>query len=217
MLVGQAYPHALTLRQQKALQASCDILIDSIFDELQDVETPKDIANTTLGSYLPERFLYKYTPLFLRKFAVCIITVAWKLAQPTHFPLSSIAEELAAWTIIEHAKVVLETEELAAQTSIKQATTIPETKKNTEAVEDDFEEDTEAIEDNFETFIDIYFEDLDFQYLYDDFYDGIDEAPIAQVLGMSSLAFNQWFEPFSNDPSRTPHPYTTEETSSTNR
>jgi hypothetical protein len=180
MSIGQAYSNLLTPQEQKALQASCDILIDSIFDEINNAKTLEDIANMTIGDYLPERYLSKYTPLFLRKFAVCIITVAWKLAQPQHIPLSSLAEELAAWTIIERAKVALE-----------------------EAEDDTYEA--------FETFIDDYFEDTDFEYLYDDAYDGIDETQLSAIMGISSFAFRDWFQPFSDEPSRTPHPYTHED------
>ena len=176
MLMGQAYTDILTPPEQKALRASCDILIDSIFDEVNRVKTPEDIIDTTIGDYLPERYLYRYTPLFLRKFAVCIITVTWKLAQPQHIPLSSLAEELAAYTIIERAKIAL---------------------KETEENKDEA----------FEEFIDEYFEDIDFEYLYDDSYDGIDETQLAQIMGISSLAFSDWFKPFSDEPSRTPHPY----------
>jgi hypothetical protein len=182
MSIGQAYPNSLTPQEQQALQASCDILIDSIFDEVNSVESPEDIAETTIGDYLPERYLYKYTPLFLRKFAVCIITVAWKLAQPQHIPLSSLAEELAARTILERAKVVLEME--GSQFNSDEA---------------------------FEAFIDDYFEDTDFEYLFDNYYDGIDETKLAQIMGISPLHFNDWFKPFSDEPSRTPHPYTSED------
>jgi hypothetical protein len=63
-----------------------------------------------LGIYLPERYLSNYTPHFLRKFAICLITVAWKLAQPGHSVLASLAEELAAWVILQEAKRHLEDE-----------------------------------------------------------------------------------------------------------
>jgi hypothetical protein len=46
------------------------------------------IASTVVGEYLPTRSVYRYTPLFFKKFAVCMITVAWKLAQSEHMPLS---------------------------------------------------------------------------------------------------------------------------------
>ena len=36
------------------------------------------------------------------------MTVAWKLGQPKHIPLSSVAEELAAWAIINQAKAFTE-------------------------------------------------------------------------------------------------------------
>jgi hypothetical protein len=182
MSIGQAYSNLLTPQEQKALQASCDILIDSIFDEVNSVKTPEEIIDTTIGDYLPERYLYKYTLLFLRKFAVCIITVAWKLAQPQHIPLSSLAEELAVWTIIERAKVALE----------------------------EAEDNEEDIDEAFEAFIDDYFDDTDFQYLFDNSYDGIDETQLAQIMGISSLHFDDWFKPFSDEPSWTPHPYAIE-------
>lgn len=180
MSVGQAYPHALTSSEQQALQASCDILIDSIFSEIGNVTDTENIAETTLGTYLPSRYIQRYTPGFLQQFAVCVITVAWKLAQPQHIPLASLAEELAAHAIIEHAKVVME-----------------------------IDEDIEFVEDAFETFEDLYFEDLDFEFLYDDAYDGIDETEIAQDIGIFSLALKDWFKPFSDEPSRMPHPYAT--------
>jgi len=66
MLIGQAYTDVLTPQEQQALQSSCDMLIDSIFDDLQNVEKPEDVVHTMLGIYLPERYLYKYTPLFLK-------------------------------------------------------------------------------------------------------------------------------------------------------
>lgn len=183
MLIGQAYTHILTPHEQQALQASCDLLIDSLFDDLQNVKEPEDVTHTMLGIYLPERYLYKYTPRFLRKFAICIITVAWKLAQSKHIELSSLAEELAAWVIIQEAKRHLEDE-----TDVE-------------------------IETPFDTFIDVYFEDTDFEYLYNDAYDGIEETEIAQIMGISPLAFHDWFKPFSDEPSRTPHPYLLEDDS----
>ncbi len=181
MLIGQAYTDVLTPQEQQALQSSCDMLIDSIFDDLQNVEKPEDVVHTMLGIYLPERYLYKYTPLFLKKFAVCVITVAWKLAQPEHMKLSSLAEELAAWVIIQEAKRQLE------------------------------EESDAQVENAFDAFIDAYFEDTDLEYLYDDRYDGIEETELAQVMDISGLAFKDWFSPFSDEPSCTPHPYVLEE------
>jgi hypothetical protein len=182
MSVGQAYANVLTVRERRALQEACDLLIDSVFDDLKHVKDPQDVINAMVGIYLPERYLHKYTPLFLKKFGVCIITVAWKLAQPEHMPLSSLAEELAAWTIVRVAQGLVE--EHARKKKTKNA---------------------------FEAFIDEYFEDTDFEFLFDDAYDGIDETEVGQMMGMSSLAFDDWFVPFSDDPSRVAHPYVLEE------
>jgi hypothetical protein len=106
-----------------------------------------------------------------------MITVVWKLAQPEHIVLSSLAEELAAWIIIQEAKRHLE------------------------------DETDEEGENTFDACIDAYFEDTDFEYLYDDAYDGIEGTEVAQIIGISPLAFHDWFSPFSDEPSRTPHPY----------
>ncbi len=95
--------------------------------------------------------------------------------------LSSLAEELAAWVIIREAKRYLE---------------------------DDTDEE---VENAFDTFIAAYFEDTDFEYLYDNAYDGIEETEVAQFMGLSPLAFRDWFSPFSDEPSRTPHPYVIED------
>ena len=176
MAIGQAYSDILTPPAREALQGGCDTLIDGVFDDLGNVKGSRDIADTWAAIYLPERYLYKYAPLFLRQFAVCVVTVAWKLAQPEHMPLSSLAEELAANAIIESAKVYAETAEL-------------------------------DVVDLLEDFRDEYFEDLDFEYLFDDAYDGIDETDVGQMLGMSSLAFDDWFKPFSGESSRIAHPY----------
>ena len=181
MLIGQAYTDILTSREQQALQDSCNLLIDSLLTDLPNITKPEDVTHTMLGIYLPERYLYKYTPSFVTKFLICIITVNWKLAQPERILLSSLAEELAVWVIIQEATRQLE------------------------------EEMGEEAENTFDAFIDEYFEDTDFEYLYDDSYDGIDETELAKMMGISSLAFKDWFLPFSNEPSRTPHPYVLED------
>src|SRR5690242_1807681 len=101
MSIGQAYTDVLSPNEQKALQMACDLLIDHAFEDLEVVEKPEDVANSFLGIYLPERYLYKYTPLFLKKFTICLITITWKLAQAEPLPLASLAEELAAWALVQ--------------------------------------------------------------------------------------------------------------------
>jgi len=50
-------------------------------------------------------------------------------------------------------------------------------------------------ENNFDDFIDAYFEDTDFLYLFENVFDGIEETQLVQVMGISSLAFDTWFLP----------------------
>ncbi len=108
MSIGQAYADILTPREQQALAEACDWLIDHAFDERERIEKPQDVLDSVVGEYLPTRYVYRYTPLFFKKFAVCIITVAWKLAQSEHMLLSSLAEELAARAIIQEECYVIE-------------------------------------------------------------------------------------------------------------
>ncbi len=175
MSIGQAYADILTPREQQSIAEACDWLIDHAFDERERIEKPQDVLDSVVGEYLPTRYVYRYTPLFFKKFAVCIITVAWKLAQSEHMPLSSLAEELATRAIIQEAKGRLED------------------RKNA-----------------FDTFIDRYFEDTDVAFLFDDRYDGLAETEVAQLVGLSSLAFADRFLPFSDAPSRVVHPYVLE-------
>jgi len=118
MSIGQAYADILTPREQQALAEACDWFIDHAFDECARIEKPQDVLDSVVGRYLPTRYVYRYTPLFFKKFAVCIITVAWKLAQSEHLPLSSLAEELAARAIIQEAKGRLEDRKNAFDTCI---------------------------------------------------------------------------------------------------
>lgn len=177
MSIGQAYIDVLTPHEQQALQAACDRVIDECFEDLQMIHTSDDITHTIFDFYLPKRYAHRYTPLFLKQFTVCIITVAWKLAQPEPCSLSSIAEELAARTLIEQAREVLE------------------------------EEEGQRDEQAFVEFINTFFEDTDFEFLFEDAYDGIDETEVGKHLGMVSLAFKDWFVPFFDKASRIAHPY----------
>ncbi len=178
MSIGQAYSDILSPSVREALGMGCDWMIDHCFENYNASKNPGHFDDTVLGGHLPSRYLQRYTPLFYKQFAVCIITVAWKLAQPKHSPLSSVAEELAALAIINQAKALVEEDE-----------------------------DGQAIEEVLESFKDVYFEDLDFELLFENEYDGIDESKVGQSLGMSSLAFNIWFQPFSAESSRIVHPY----------
>jgi hypothetical protein len=179
--IGQAYQTCLTQEEQKALDVGCALLIDQVFEDLKGIEGPEDLVETTLELHLPGRYLLRYTPLFCKQFLVCILTVVWKLAQPERWPLSCVAEELAAWAIINQARVPLELE--ADQVTANEA---------------------------FEGLIQELFEDLDFRWLFDDAFDGIDETTLGRMMGIESLKFEAWFFPKSPEPSYRVHPYVVE-------
>lgn len=66
------------------------------------------------------------------------------------------------------------------------------------------------VEAEFGDFEDGFFEDLDFEYLYDDAYDGIEQADVVEKMGTTHLAFPDWFKRFgpSGRPGYTEvHPY----------
>jgi hypothetical protein len=73
-----------------------------------------------------------------------------------------------------------------------------------EVKEEDAEKkgDQEETQEPLDAFIDAYFE-----ILFEVRYDGLDETEIAKVVGLSSLAFGDWFLPFSEEPARVTHPY----------
>lgn len=100
---------------RRALADACDRLIDLWLDELAAV-THGDwpATDSAIAHALPRRYLLDYTPTFAKQFFVCLVTVAWKLAQPGRVPLACVAEELAAWALIEEAELVLEEEGVAA-------------------------------------------------------------------------------------------------------
>jgi hypothetical protein len=185
--VGRAYKQWLAPSKREALAAGIEILIDELFEDFTHTgrDELEDMAGTTLAWHLPLHYLPKYTPPFLKQFSVCIMTVAWKLAQPKPRVLSSIAEELATWAILTAAK------------------------QHIELLQEEEDEDNseQTAEDLFEDFVEVLFEDIDFLFLFDDAYDGIETSTVGQMLAMTSLSFADWFRPFNDDPSYMAHPY----------
>jgi hypothetical protein len=53
-----------------------------------------------------------------------------------------------------------------------------------------------GVHPDFDGFRDVFFEDLDFEYLYDEAYDGIEVSDVAAEMGITNLAFAEWFERF---------------------
>src|SRR5205085_10795395 len=94
--------------QRRALRAGWGWLIECGFDDvghLAELDWP--VADCYLAGHLTARYLPRYTPLLVKQFFVCILTVAWKLAQPERHPLTCVAEELALRAIIVEAAAAL--------------------------------------------------------------------------------------------------------------
>jgi hypothetical protein len=185
--VGRAYKKWLSPSKREALAAGIELLIDELFEDFTHTGSRElgDRACTTCALHLPLHYLPKYTPVFLKQFSVCIMTVAWKLAQPKKAVLSSLAEELAAWAILTAAKQHVSV--------MQEAGEVDNSMQNTELM--------------FKDIIPLFFEDTDFLFLFDQEYDGIETTTIGQLLGMTSLSFTDWFRPFNDDPSYMVHPY----------
>src|SRR4051812_393522 len=135
--VGQAFDRrALPPRARVALAAALAQITDEAFDdwallvaELRETrrrqraaggatdEPPAGIGwaalaeQTSLADYLPGQYLDRYSPIFLKRFALCLFTVAWKLAQPAWIRPACVAEELALRAIVRRAEAVPELED----------------------------------------------------------------------------------------------------------
>ena len=137
--VGQAFDRrTLPPRARTALATAIARLTDAAFDDWVQVTTvvarqrrgrrragelADDAGDAPAGTgwaaltdelaltaYLPERYAARYSPQFIKQFALCLFTVAWKLAQPAWIRPACVAEELALRALIREAEAVLEQE-----------------------------------------------------------------------------------------------------------
>lgn len=183
--LGQAYQRVLPVNHREALFAAAEILYDAMLDDLEVINSGAWSADDTreqsiefsfIAGNLPTRYRLRYTPRFMKRFHLCLLTVIWKLGQREPLKLSSVAEELAAYLLIQQAESSLE---------------------------------LDGVQADFASFEDELFEDLDFELLYDDAYDGIEATAIADEIGMANLAFADWFTRFGSPDSTDylePHP-----------
>ena len=141
---------------------------------------------TRLARCLPPARLDQYSPLFIRKFLVCIITVGAKLRSPHAEQLGCVAEEMAMYAILEEAIALSGLGDEGGATG-QEVRLARRARKELESAED------------------LVFQDLDFLFLFDQAYEGIQGSPSGEALRMVSLDFSEWFKPF-DDASWT-HPY----------
>jgi hypothetical protein len=93
---------------QEALLDAIDELTDEFFDDVAELLDEGDFAETTMGSFLPPRYLPRYTPVFAKQFLVCLLTVAWKIRAPGAYGLACTAEALALDALIQTAESAME-------------------------------------------------------------------------------------------------------------
>jgi hypothetical protein len=125
---------------------------------------------TFLSLYLPDRFANRYGPLFVKKFAVALVSVGMKMALGESISLSSTAEELAFYAILEAGKTDVESGEAG-----------------------------DCDEERLEDFAHLVYEDTDFKMLFSGQFDGIEDSALGRSMGVANLDFERWFVPFRDD------------------
>lgn len=122
--------------------------------------------------YLPPRLSSYYDASLLKVFLVCVISVAERIERP-RFTLRCVGEELALSALLEEAEARLHMEG---------------TNPN--------ERDRDALDALTEAF-----EDIDFKFLWDEQFDGIENDRVGEQTGIVNLNPRDWFKPFrDSDP-----------------
>jgi hypothetical protein len=177
----------MTREEHTALIGGVSMLLDEALDDLTRLSAAQQasvaaiitlLEEALLLDYLPRQYRARYNVRFVRRFLACLMTVAYKFAQRPWRPLSCVAEKMAANAFISAGRVVLDLEGAT---------------------------DVEHAYDRLEGAI---FEDMDFAFLCDAQYEGIEETALAEEAGIVNLAFNEWFEPFR--PEVVVHPFALE-------
>ncbi len=161
-----AYRSGLSKQQRRALAEAADLVLDWAREVAGDRDDMAIDPEGFLASMLPRRYLPRYTPEFAAQFAGAVREAAAAIASAEHTPLlACTAQELAAHLIAVEAEAILEAEGHP---------------KEAASVRDEV--------------YDRVIGDSDILFLYDDAYDGIDEAN--PDLGALNLSFADWFTPF---------------------
>jgi hypothetical protein len=170
----------LSSKEREALLAGSAMLIDSLFDDYHLVDPWKceTIFLTRFGKHLPRAYFSHYTPLFFKQFGACVITMAWKFAQPQPLLPCSLAEQLAGWAILEEAQAILE-HERGSEGAPTQA---------------------------FHPFIARVFPDTAFRLLFDPGFDGEEVAYEPGSQRQTFVTIEDWFAPFPGR-TQSAHPY----------
>jgi hypothetical protein len=171
------YADVLPESHREALRDAAVTYLDECFSAIAEGEPGQNYADTPIGSYLPSRYEHYYDGRFARGWATTVAVVGWKLAQPGDVILACVAEELALFSLIRQAQVLLDLRE------------------------------TENDEQAWSDLSDLVFEDEDFLFLFNPELDGIEETEWAREHAVVGLKFDEWFLPFDAASHGAPHPF----------
>lgn len=164
--LARAHRRWINEKQRRALAEAADLVLDWAREVAGDRDDVALDPEDFLASRLPRRYLPRYTPAFAAQFAVAVQEAAAAIASAEHTPpLACTAQELAAHLIAVEAEAILE--------------------------EGGHPKAAASVRDEVYQWI---IGDSDILFLYDDAYDGIDEA--VPELGAGNLSFADWFTPF---------------------
>ncbi|MFD3530263.1 hypothetical protein [Streptomyces sp. NPDC058664] len=169
-----------------AVVYAAECLIDELYDDVQtlaDEGTSVAECDSELWHLdaLPPRYALSYDERFARRLLVTAIALTTRFTDGSFRRLGCLAEELVLKLLLGQAHVALDLYGLLA-------------------------DDTA---DALDRFADGVYEDRDFEWLYDESVDGVDEDPALDGTDITPLAFGGWFTPFADD--GYVHPYAVDE------
>ncbi|TXS19603.1 hypothetical protein EAO71_33870 [Streptomyces sp. ms191] len=165
-----------------AIVHAAELLVDELFDDVQVLAEEDANAAACEGHLwhlgdLPPRYALQYDERFARRFLVTAVALTTRFTDGGFRRLGCVAEQLVLKLLLEQAHITLDLYDLL----------------------------DDGVVAALEVFAAGVYEDRDFEWLYDDSMDGIDEDPAAESLGITPMAFGTWFMPFHED--RYVHPY----------
>ncbi|MGW7518711.1 hypothetical protein ACWGJ2_24300 [Streptomyces sp. NPDC054796] len=162
------------------------VLVDELFQDVHALMKEKsNVAQCERPMWvldeLPDRYVLRYDERFARRFLVTVVAMTTRFTDGSFQQLTCVAEELALKFLLDQATVTLDSFGLLSP----------------------------GVSEALECFADEIYEDRDFEWLYDDSMDGIDEDPAADSLGVTPLGIASWFKPFGRG--RRGHPFALDE------
>ncbi|MFB7406178.1 hypothetical protein ACFCZ2_03250 [Streptomyces sp. NPDC056202] len=169
-----------------ALVYAAEVLIDELYDDVQTLADEETNVAECRGELwhlaeLPPRYGLAYDELFARRFLVTAIALTTRFTDGSFHALGCLAEELVLKLLLQQAHSTLDLYGLLG----------------------------DDVAEALGRFADEVYEDTDFEWLYDDARDDVDEDPALAGAGITPTAIGTWFTPFDDD--RYVHPYAVDE------